>query len=197
MRPIERDEIVLALSDMRAGSAPGSDGLTVAFYKAFIDLLLPHLITLFDDICTSGTMPQTMQEAILVAILKPGKPPDECASYRPLSLMNVDANIFVKLLANRLTPLVTILVAPEQAGFVPSRNLTYNLRTLYCCPTTHTTGSPGYCGLFGHGKGFRLGRVALHETCPWSHGGWSGLSATPCGTVILSYGAYPDWLPGH
>lgn len=131
MRPIEKDDILLALSSMKVGSAPGADGLTVAFYKAFLDLLLPHLMELFEDMCVTGTMPPMMREAVIVAILKPDKPSVECGSYRPLSLLNVDTNIFAKILANRLTPLVQILVAPEQAGFVPYRNLTYNLRTVF------------------------------------------------------------------
>lgn len=57
MRPIERDEILLAISKMRPGSAPGGDGLTVAFYKAFLEILMPQLVTLFEDMCVSGTMP--------------------------------------------------------------------------------------------------------------------------------------------
>lgn len=100
MRPIEKEEILMAIMSMRAGGAPGSDRLTVAFYKTFIDQLLPQLLELFDDMCQMGTMPPSMREAIIVATLKPGKPPEECTSYRPLSLLNVDAKIYAKILAN-------------------------------------------------------------------------------------------------
>lgn len=76
-------------------------------------------------------IPPSMREALIVSLLKPGKPPSECSSYRPLSLLNVDTKIFAKSLANRLAPLVPILVGPEQTGFVPGRTLSYNLRTVF------------------------------------------------------------------
>lgn len=131
MRPIEKDEIVAALKGMKTNGAPGIDGLTVGFYRTFIDQLLPHLQMLYDEICLTGEMPPSMREALIVAIPKPGKPPTECSSYRPLSLLTVDNKIFAKILANRLSPLMHILVAPEQAGFIPTRNITYNLRTVF------------------------------------------------------------------
>lgn len=69
MQPIDKDEIVEALSGMRSGSAPGADGLTVGFYKAFQEKLILHLSTLFDDICVEGSMPRSMREALIVTIL--------------------------------------------------------------------------------------------------------------------------------
>lgn len=131
MQPIERDEIVEALAGMKSGSAPGSDGLTVGFYKTYLDLLLPHISTLFHEMCVTGDMPHTMKEAILIAIPKPDKPLDDCASYRPLSLLNIDNKLYAKILAQRLSLLSPQLVAPEQAGFVHTRNLTFNLRTVF------------------------------------------------------------------
>lgn len=124
-------EIHEALKVMRLATAPGQDGLTVAFYKEFKDLLVPHLVTLFEEISESGEMPPTMREALIVAILKPGKPAHECSSFRPLSLLNVDTKLYGKVLANRLAPLVLKLASTEQAGFVPGRNLTYNLHTFF------------------------------------------------------------------
>lgn len=61
MQPIEKDEIVEALMGMKTGGAPGTDGLTVGFYKTYIDILLPHITTLFDEMCVTGKMPQTMR----------------------------------------------------------------------------------------------------------------------------------------
>lgn len=131
MQPIEKDEIMEALMGMKAGGDPGTDGLTVEFYKTYIDILLPHLSTLFDKMCVTGEMPQTMRAALLIAIPKQDKPLEECGSYRPLSLLNIDNKIFAKVLAKRLSLITPLLVAPEQAGFVQHRNLTYNLRTVF------------------------------------------------------------------
>lgn len=67
----------------------------------------------------------------MIAIPKPDKPLEECSSYHPLSLLNTDNKLFTKILAKRLSLVSPLLVAPEQAGFVQNRNLTYNLRTVF------------------------------------------------------------------
>lgn len=47
------------------------------------------------------------------------------------SLINIDAKILAKLIANRIRPFMTALVLPDQSGFVPSRGTSHNLRTLF------------------------------------------------------------------
>lgn len=84
-------------------------------------------MALFEEMTEHGTMPPSMQEALLIVILKSGKPPHACPSYCPLSLLNVDTKIFAKILA----PLMTTLVGPEQAGLVLGQSLTHNLRTAF------------------------------------------------------------------
>lgn len=83
MQPLEAWEVQDSLMTMRSGSAPGHDGLTVGFYKEFKDLLIPHLISLFEEMTKQGYMPPSMREALLIVILKPDKPPQACFSYRP------------------------------------------------------------------------------------------------------------------
>ena len=53
-----------------------------------------------------------------------------CTSYRPPSLLNTDNKILAKLLARRLQPMMLMLVLLEQAGFIPQRSTSQNLRTL-------------------------------------------------------------------
>lgn len=39
----------------------------------------------------------------MVLVLKPDNDPEDCSSYRPISLINVDAKILAKILANQLS----------------------------------------------------------------------------------------------
>ncbi|KAJ1210985.1 hypothetical protein NDU88_006347 [Pleurodeles waltl] len=72
-----------------------------------------------------GRMPPTMREALLVVLLKSGKLADRCSSYRPLSLINVDAKLYAKILVNRLAALL-----PRVVG-VPQHILSHNLQTFF------------------------------------------------------------------
>ena len=77
-----------------------------------------------------GTLPPSLREANISLILKKGKCPEDCASYRPISLLNVDLKILSKVLARRLEGLLPIIVKEDQTGFVKGRNSYNNIRRL-------------------------------------------------------------------
>ena len=62
-----------------------------------------------------------MNIALISLLLKKGKDPVECASYRPLSLLNADLKIYAKVLARRLQGYMTKLVQCDQTGFIRTR----------------------------------------------------------------------------
>lgn len=129
--PFELDEIRKAIMQMQFGKAPGLDGLPAEFFKTYIDLLAPILKEIYEESLEAGTLPPSMREALITSLLKPGKSPEHCDSYRPLSLINCDTKILAKVIANRLALLMEQLVLPDQAGFVPGRETTHNLCTLF------------------------------------------------------------------
>jgi len=51
-------------------------------------------------------VPQLWKVAEVVMISKPGKPPHEATSYRPISLLPSISKLFEKLLLKRLKPIV-------------------------------------------------------------------------------------------
>lgn len=61
-----------------------------------------------------ATLPPTLNLAHISLILKKDKPPDLCASYRPISLLGVDCKILSKLLAHRLEGVLPTLVGLDQ-----------------------------------------------------------------------------------
>lgn len=54
-------------------------------------------------------------------IPKPGKDPTTVSNYRPISLLNVDVKIYAKIVAQRLTGVITDIVHPDQVGFMKGR----------------------------------------------------------------------------
>ncbi|KAJ1181230.1 hypothetical protein NDU88_006439 [Pleurodeles waltl] len=71
-----------------------------------------------------------MLDATIAVIHKPGKDPEECASYRPISLLNIDAKLFTGILAHRLNYYMPGLIDPDQAGFIPHRQCSDNTKRL-------------------------------------------------------------------
>lgn len=72
-----------------------------------------------------------MMEAVIVVVPKPGKDPELCSSYRPISLLNVDAKILTKILANRLKTVILSLIHGDQTGFMMGKGKDINIRLLH------------------------------------------------------------------
>lgn len=118
---IRPEEVISAISRMKVAKAPGPDGFPASFYKAFCVELAPFLTRLFNSFLDSGSLTPSMTEAAISVILKPDKDPKLCGSYRPISLLNVDAKLFSSILAARLSPLMEGIIDPDQSGFIPTR----------------------------------------------------------------------------
>ena len=101
------------------------------FYKTYKELLIPQLIEVYAEALEMGVLPPTLREAVVILLLKPGKDPLSCGSYRPLSLLNYDNKILAKVLSMRLSLLLDQIVSPEQSGFVPQRSTSLNLHTVF------------------------------------------------------------------
>ncbi|KAJ1218037.1 hypothetical protein NDU88_005623 [Pleurodeles waltl] len=57
MAPLQPAEICCALNGMTTAKAPGPNGLTVAFYKAYQHLLIPHIQVLFETMARDKEIP--------------------------------------------------------------------------------------------------------------------------------------------
>lgn len=86
---------------------------------------------MYEESLTLGELPIDQRIVTIVTIHKSGKPADEAASYRPISLINSESKILAKALATRLQPHLQTLIHPDQSGFMPNRNTALSLRRLH------------------------------------------------------------------
>lgn len=125
------EDIIESIKSLKNGKSPGPDGLSNEIYKQFREVLAPYLLKVYNRAMEDGALPPTMNEAIITLIPKKGRDPEKVGSYRPISLLNTDQKILTKILARRLSIHMGKMVHPDQTGFIPKRNLFYNLRRLF------------------------------------------------------------------
>lgn len=120
-----------SLEELIAGSplnkSPGLDGLTFEVYKYISSHHQPTanlLLNVLND-ALDGLIPRSWKETRMVMLYKKGDR-DLLANWRPLSMINTDAKLFTKLLANRFQKHMARIINPYQTGFLHNRLISDN-----------------------------------------------------------------------
>lgn len=128
--PISREEAIIALHSLKSGKSPGPDGLACEFYKEFEHVLLDPLLAMLNHSFSTDRSPPSLREANISLILKKGKDPENCGSYRPIALLDSYLKLLSKILALRLEKVLPYIIHEDQTGFIKGRISTNNVRRL-------------------------------------------------------------------
>ncbi|KAK4519253.1 uncharacterized protein ATC70_009485 [Mucor velutinosus] len=127
IEPPSADSVLLLLDHAPKNKSPGLDGLPFEVYR-YLAAKFPPVLRLLQQLLTEalhGLFPASWMQTRMVLLFKKGDP-ELLENWRPLSLINSDAKLFTKLLANRFQKVLSQLITPYQTGFMPHRLISDN-----------------------------------------------------------------------
>ena len=128
-RPITRAKVEVTINSLPTKKSQGPEGITAEFYQTYKEDLVPLLLKVFQTIQKEGSLPKSFQETniILIKEKKNSRDSTRKENFRPISMMNLDAKIFNKILANRLQQYIRKLIHHYQVGFIPGMQVWFNI----------------------------------------------------------------------
>lgn len=116
-----------AIRSMKSGNSPGTDGFPAKYYKEFIDIIAPVLTNVYEEAFQTGSLPSSLNDALISLIPKKGRDHTDPANFRAVSLINMDSKILDKVLAIRLETFLPYIIHSDQVDFINGRSSTDNL----------------------------------------------------------------------
>ena len=102
-RPITINKIETVIKNLPTDKSSGPDGFRGKSYQTFREELTSILPKLFQKIKKKGILPSSFYQATIALKPKPNNNiTQKRENYRQISLMNIDAKILNKMLANRI-----------------------------------------------------------------------------------------------
>lgn len=118
------EEVHNALFQMQPDKAPGVDGFSTIFFQKLWNIVKTDVCEEVLGFLNQGSFDPLMNMTEI--ILLPKKEANRVTDYRPISLCNVSMKIVTKILANRLSESLPMVISQFQSAFIKGRLISDN-----------------------------------------------------------------------
>ncbi|XP_055960978.1 uncharacterized protein LOC130015240 [Mercurialis annua] len=119
------EEVRKAVFSMHNDKASGPDGLNPTFYKNYWNIVGSDVVKMCRQFMANGKLGEGLNNTGIVLIPKINSP-EYVTDLRPIALCNVAYKILSKVLTNRMTKLMPLIISENQSDFVENRLITDN-----------------------------------------------------------------------
>ena len=126
---VEDSDIIKAMKNMNSNSAAGPDGIHPKFINNIFSYLVKPLKKIFNLSLSTGVAPDSWKFSEVIPIYKNNRKPNNCASYRPVSLTSYMSKLLEKIIHTKLLKHLTDfdVITKSQHGFLSRKSTTTNL----------------------------------------------------------------------
>ena len=96
--------------------------MTIEFYLGFYDLLKDDLLKVFRESQSSGKVLSSLNSTF-IALIPKKQSPLNFGDFRPIPCCNLIYKIISKIIAQRIKPILNIIISEEQFGFLHNRQI--------------------------------------------------------------------------
>ena len=121
----------LVLKKSKNNKSPGIDGISAEFLKVFWGKLKILVTNAINACYLKGELSETLPKSIIICLPKENKDRKFIKNWRPISLLCVIYKLASAALAERLKPLLDIMISQSQSGFSKGRRISESTRLIY------------------------------------------------------------------
>ncbi|KAG8340267.1 hypothetical protein TRVL_08907 [Trypanosoma vivax] len=121
-QPITEAELDVALRELSSGTAPGDDKNHCEELEQLGKVSRRCILNLFNYSLRIGQVPAKWRHGIIVPLLKPNKPANSVASFRPATHTSALSKLMERIVARRVRDCIEAKLQPQRAGFRPARS---------------------------------------------------------------------------